>query len=187
MKFRFTDPLPDPFPAQLLPQVEWLISIPVIEKSPVDAHAAVCRLLAAPPALGESRPAIGALRFETTWATGFRRDRVQPESFPIGREEKDFGVVDILYECEEFGFYRLNIRPHGAIPLHIHRRMQEWEMVISPGLLLQGKEAPLFHQEAWRHELPHRYDNPTPEWKTVLCVDSPPFIPTDEVVVPMNS
>lgn len=183
MNLRFTDPVPPTLEAGLLLQAQWLLSIPVVEKMPMEAHAALARILAAPPALGESRAAMGALRFELSWAGGFRRDRVQPEAFPIGREEKEFGVVDILYECESFGLYRLNIRPGSGIPLHVHRQMQEWELVISEGLLLQGKPAPLHQASRWNHEVAHRYDNPSPQWKTLLCVDSPPFIPTDEIIV----
>jgi hypothetical protein len=183
MNLRFNDTVPPALENTLLPQAHWLLSIPVVEKIPIEAHAALARLLAAPPALGESRPALGALRFEMTWNGGFRRDRVQPEDFPIGREEKDFGIVDILHQCETFGLYRLNIRPGAGIPLHVHRRMQEWEMVISTGLLLQNQEAPLHHTSAWTHEVAHRYDNPSSHWKTVLCVDSPPFIPSDEILV----
>jgi hypothetical protein len=183
MKLQFHDSLPAFVTESVLPQVQWLLSIPVVQGRPADAHAAVARLLAAPPALGESRPAVGALRFELTWEQGFRRDRVQPEAFTIGREEKDLGVVDILFESQNFGLYRLNIRPGGSIPLHVHRKMQEWELVLSKGILLQGKEVAVFHHEAWQHDFPHRYDNPTSQWTTVLCVDSPAFIPIDEIPV----
>ena len=184
MELKFQDVVPPALEQALLPQARWLISISVVEKIPREAHAALARLLAAPPALGETRPGLGALRFELSWPQGgFRRDRVQPEAFKIEREEKEFGVVDILHQCEQFGLYRLNIRPGGGIPLHIHRRMQEWELVLSPGLLLQSREAPLFHASAWTYEFPHRYDNPSEDWKTVLCVDSPPFIPSDEIPV----
>ena len=33
----------------------------------------------------------------------------------------------------------------------------------------------------WPRGFPHRYDNPTALEQSVLCVDRPGFIPTDEV------
>jgi hypothetical protein len=32
-------------------------------------------------------------------------------------------------------------------------------------------------------DAPHRYDNPSDRFQTILCVDSPPFIEADEIPV----
>ena len=45
------------------------------------------------------------------------------------------GTVDVIHETREAGIYRLNVAPGRSIPLHVHRRMQESEMVITAGLL----------------------------------------------------
>ncbi len=187
MRLRWLDAFPE---SQVLlqRQIDWLAALPPLSQNREAAFEVARRLFAAPPALGEDRPQLGALRYELQFTDGnFRRDRVQPAAFPIGREEKSFGIVDILWERNGFGVYRLNIRPKGSIPLHVHRIMNEWELVISPGLLLQGNPATLLHASAWPHGLAHRYDNPHEQWQTVLCVDEPAFVPSDEIPVPLSS
>lgn len=98
-------------------------------------------------------------------------------------EQKSFGAVDVLHESGTFGIYRLRIKPGGCIPTHVHRVMEEHELVLGAGLQLQ--KAPVRRGTAfkWPRDFAHRYDNPTDTEQTVLCVDSPPFIPTDEVQV----
>ena len=98
-------------------------------------------------------------------------------------EDKGFGQVDIVHEGPSHGIYRLRVKPGGCIPTHVHRVMEEHELVLGNGLLLQGRpiqRGTAFH---WPRDFPHRYDNPTGVAQTVLCVDSPAFIPSDEVEV----
>ncbi len=82
------------------------------------------------------------------------------------------------------GIYRLRIAPGRTIPTHEHRVMNEAELVLGHGLLLQGKPVLAGTGFRWPKHLPHRYDNPRPLEQTVLCVDRPAFIPDDEVEVP---
>jgi hypothetical protein len=182
-QLHWLDPLP-PEQEALARQLEWLLALPPLLESAAATFECARRLCAAPPALGENRAPAGALRFEVRQGPSlYRRDRIQPNAFPIGREEKAFGVVDILWEGQGFGFYRLNLRPGGRIPLHVHRQMEEWELVITPGLVLQNQPAPLFHASQWKKEEPHLYGNATEQWQTLLCVDRPAFIPEDEIEV----
>jgi FolB domain-containing protein len=98
-------------------------------------------------------------------------------------ETKDFGKVDIIHVSEACGIYRLRLKPNGTIPAHVHRKMDESELVLGSGLRLQGQPvAPgsVFH---WKKDFPHRYDNPTLTEQSILCVDRPIFIESDEVVV----
>ena len=67
--------------------------------------------------------------------------------------------------------------------MHVHRAMRESEMVLSEGLLCQGRRVSpgtVFH---WPLGAAHRYDNPTDRPQTILCVDAPPFIREDEIEV----
>ena len=98
-------------------------------------------------------------------------------------ETATFGRVDIVHETSEAGIYRLNVAPHSAIPLHIHKQMRESELLLSDGLLCQGEPVAagtVFH---WPLDTPHRYENPSGRYQTILCVDSPRFIPEDEIEV----
>ena len=73
--------------------------------------------------------------------------------------------------------------PGAAIPTHVHRRMEESEMILTEGLLLQGQPATLGSARTWPLGFPHRYDNPGDEEQVILCVDRPAFIPSDEILV----
>jgi hypothetical protein len=61
--------------------------------------------------------------------------------------------------------------------------MREAEMVLGEGVLCQEKPAPAGTVHVWPHGAPHTYANPTDEVQSILCVDAPPFLPDDEVVV----
>ena len=57
--------------------------------------------------------------------------------------------------------------------------------LIRPGPIQGGAVHPYIRRATGKEEVtyPHRYDNPTERWQTVLCVDSPRFLPDDEVEV----
>jgi dihydroneopterin aldolase len=154
------------------------------------AHA-LCRYLLAPPARGVRRAQVSRVRLtmtkpealggaaipslmverDTEWADGY------------GHEQKPFGVVDIIHETTEAGIYRLNLEPGGVIPMHVHHRMQESEMVLGEGILCQGLAAPPGTVRRWPHKAPHTYKNASDDYQSILCVDCPPFDADDEVVV----
>lgn len=153
------------------------------------AHA-LSRFLLAPPALGEERARIQAATVRLTKPRALGGNGVpsltihrEASDIVLRHEEKPFGTVDILHETREVGIYRLNVAPGRSIPLHVHRVMNESEMVLGDGLLLNGKQAPAGTAHRWPHGLAHRYDNPTDRWQSILCVDSPPFVPSDEIEV----
>lgn len=154
------------------------------------AARALTRLLLAPPAPGEDRARIEAvtLRLTKPYALAghgvpsleIRRDA---REVTLEHEHKPFGTVDILDETRHVGIYRLNVAPGRGIPLHVHRAMQESEMILGEGLLCQGKPVARGTMFRWPKDAPHRYDNPSDRWQSILCVDSPPFLEADEIVV----
>jgi len=99
-------------------------------------------------------------------------------------EENPFGRVDVIHETPACGIYRLRVAPGRSIPTHLHRKMDERELVLGAGLLLQGKPVAPGSAFHWPKELPHRYDNPSSVEQTILCVDRPAFDPADEIEVP---
>jgi FolB domain-containing protein len=153
------------------------------------AHA-LARYLLAPPALGERRAQIEAISLKLTkpYALGgaavpslcIERDR---NWVSISHEEKPFGVVDIIHETRRASIYRLNVAPGAEIPLHVHKVMRESEMVLSEGLLCQNEPIAVGAVHHWPKAAAHSYANPTQKFQTILCVDSPHFIETDEIVV----
>ena len=102
----------------------------------------------------------------------------------LTHEKSDWGRIDIVIETPEpsAGLYILRIAPHQSIPLHIHRVMRERELVISHGLMSQNKAVPYGSVMHWG-DLPHTYHNPTEHFQSVLCIDTPSFLPDDEILV----
>ena len=153
------------------------------------AHALACYLLA-PPALGERRAQIQNVRIRlekplvlggvTVPSLTIERERGFAE---VTREHKPFGIVDIVHETRDAGIYRLNIAPGGSIPLHVHQVMRESELVLSDGLLCQNRPIQRGTVHRWPKGAAHTYQNPTDRYQSILCVDSPRFIESDEVVV----
>lgn len=155
------------------------------------AHA-LAKLLLAEPALGERRAAVHALRLSLSKpdALGGRavptltieRDAAWAQA-TIVRHPKKWGHVDTLHETRDAGIYRLNVAPGAAIPLHVHHVMQQSELVLGDGLLCQGRRAPMGSVFRWPKGAPHRYDNPSEHWQSILCVDTPRLSSTDELEV----
>jgi dihydroneopterin aldolase len=154
------------------------------------AHA-LCRYLLAPPAPGVRRAMVARVRLtmEKPKALGgaaVPSVTIERDAAWVGallREEKSFGTVDIIHETTEAGIYRLNLAPGGVIPMHVHRRMQESEMVLGEGVYCQGEETKPGTVRRWPHDAPHTYENRSAEHQSILCVDCPPFIPDDEIEV----
>ncbi len=175
--------------AAVAAQVAFVLTTCRFQMLETAAHA-LSRLLLAPAAPGERRAQVEALRLRLTKPAAFaghavpyleiRRDA---SDVTIEPETARFGRVDIIFETSEAGIYRLNIAPHGHIPLHAHRRMRESEMVLSEGLLCQGRPISPGTVHHWPLGAAHRYDNPTDRHQTILCVDAPPFLEDDEIEV----
>ncbi len=175
--------------AAVAAQVAFVLTTCRFQMLETAAHA-LSRLLLAPAALGERRAPVEALRLRLTKPSVFaghaipyleiRRDA---SDVTLETEQTRFGRVDIVYETSDAGIYRLNVAPHGSIPLHMHKSMRESEMVLSEGLLCQGKPVALGTVHHWPQGAAHRYDNPTHRYQTILCVDAPRFIEEDEIEV----
>lgn len=105
--------------------------------------------------------------------------------FPVRTETKAFGFVDIVFETKECGVYRERIHPRTVLPTHVHQHLDESELVLGSGLLLQGHPAAAGLAHSWPRGFAHRYENVTDTEQSFLCIDRPAFIPTDEVEVPV--
>ncbi|PTL85862.1 dihydroneopterin aldolase [Vitiosangium sp. GDMCC 1.1324] len=155
------------------------------------AAEALCRYILAPPTADTARAPVRAvtLRLSKPEALGrVGRATLQvhrtADEYQFEVEEKPFGRVDILFQDEHVGIYRLRVAPGRTIPTHEHRVMDEAELVLGHGLLLQGQPVPAGTGIRWPKHFPHRYDNPRATEQTVLCVDRPAFLSNDEVEVP---
>ncbi|MFL5346586.1 MAG: dihydroneopterin aldolase [Hyalangium sp.] len=152
------------------------------------AAEAVCRYVLAPPTEDSPRAQVRAatVRITKPEALGGRaipslQVHRTADEMHYAVEDKPFGRVDIIHESEGYGIYRLRIKPGGTIPTHVHQRMEESELVLGSGLLLQGQPVARGLAFRWPRGFLHRYDNPTAGEQTVLCVDRPRFVPSDEV------
>jgi dihydroneopterin aldolase len=105
--------------------------------------------------------------------------------FTMTTEHKHFGLVDIVFETKECGVYRERIHPRTVLPTHVHHHLDESELVLGDGLLLQGQPVAAGLAHTWPRGFPHRYENVTDIEQSFLCIDRPAFIPTDEVEVPV--
>jgi dihydroneopterin aldolase len=154
------------------------------------AARALARLLLAPPGPGEQHARIEEVTLRLTKPYALAGHGVPSleihrtaSDVRLEHEVKPFGTVDIVDETRHVGIYRLNIAPGKGIPLHVHRTMQETELVLGDALLCQGKPVPAGTVFRWPKDAAHRYDNPSDRWQSILCVDSPPFLPEDEIEV----
>lgn len=105
------------------------------------------------------------------------------DDFPSRIETKSFGFVDIVFETRECGVYRERIHPRTVLPTHVHHHLDESELVLGSGLLLQGQPAAPGLAYSWPKGFAHRWENVTDVEQSFLCIDRPAFIPTDEVEV----
>jgi dihydroneopterin aldolase len=152
------------------------------------AAETVCHYVLAPPTEDSPRAQVRAATVRVTKPEALAGRAIpslqvhrSAEEMHYGVEDKPFGRVDILHESEGYGIYRLRIKPGGTIPSHLHQTMDECELVLGSGLLLQGQPVARGMAFRWPRGFAHRYDNPSTSEQTVLCVDRPRFVPEDEV------
>lgn len=155
-----------------------------------EAAETICAYVLAEPTADGRRCKVDAVTLELTKpaalgdvATPSVRVYRHSDEYQFEIEEKYFGRVDIIAEGRDYGVYRLRIAPGGAIETHVHKRMLEHELILGGGLLLQNKPVVAGTAHSWPLNFPHRYDNPTGTEQTILCVDKPPFLPDDELMV----
>ncbi len=149
---------------------------------------ALCRTLLLPPVEPLQRRAVDAVRLKLRKPAALGSKAIPSLSVTrranqqqFLREEKSFGTVDVIHESADFGVYRLNIAPGATLPAHVHHQMHESELVLGPQLECQGRPAARGSVRRWPQGLTHGYFNPSDTWQSILCVDRPPFIETDEV------
>jgi len=151
------------------------------------AATALCRYLLAPPSEDRLRPRGVAAAVRLTKPTALH-GMGQPtltvlrysEELSIKTEEKLFGSLDILYESRDCGIYRRRLAPGRSIPTHFHQEMDESELVLGDCLKAQGTLVDSGSVLHWPRGLPHRYDNDGGTEQSLLCVNRPRFIPSDE-------
>lgn len=112
----------------------------------------------------------------------FSKEHIRKKIIPEKIEKTVFGIVEIIYEVEALGLYRLIIEPGKSIPCHFHNIMLESELILSPGLWLQGKPVKAGSARQWPKGYPHMYENKSVDPKAILCLDSPSFIASDEIL-----
>ncbi|MFW5925168.1 MAG: dihydroneopterin aldolase [Myxococcota bacterium] len=153
------------------------------------AHV-LAKVLLLPPPPGRRRAQVERVRLRLTKPDALRGQgvpslEVEREAgfAAYGYEQKPFGTVDVVHETRDAGVYRLNVSPGRSIPLHVHRTMDEAEMVLTQGLHVQDRPVRAGTVHRWPHDVPHRYHNPSDKTQSILCVDSPPFTEEDEIAV----
>ena len=154
------------------------------------AAEAVAAWLLLPPSLDVPRPhpevvevsltKLVALSGAAVPTLELRRDR---SDYEFVTESKSFGLIDVVFETKECGVYRERVHPHTVLPTHVHQHLDESELVLGDGLLLQNEPVSAGIAHTWPRGFPHRYENRTDVEQSFLCIDRPAFIPTDEVEV----
>ncbi|MBZ5708716.1 dihydroneopterin aldolase [Nannocystis pusilla] len=151
------------------------------------AAEAVAAWLLLPPSPDVPRPQVDAVEVRlSTRAAGTLELHRTRRDFEFVTETKAFGFVDVVFEAEECGVYRERLHPHSVLPTHVHHHLDETELVLGDGLLLQGAPVLAGTAHTWPRAFPHRYDNPTDRQQSFLCIDRPAFIPTDEIEVDVS-
>jgi len=155
------------------------------------AAQALCAYLLADPPADREQARVEAVRLQLRKPSALKSEAIPGltvlrtrDDIRIGLEVNGFGKVDLVHESTDCGVYRLRIPAGGHIPAHYHEQMAEAEMALSDGLLLQGKPLAAGLAHFWPHSFVHRYDNPTDTERTILCVNRPAFIPSDEIPAP---
>ena len=154
------------------------------------AAEAVAAWVLAPPSADVPRPQVEevdvrlsklvALSGAAVPTLEIHRDR---SDFVMKIEPKTFGFVDVIFETKECGVYRERISAKTVLPTHVHRELDESELVLGSGFLLQGKPVEAGVAHTWPRGFAHRYENPTDIEQSFMCIDRPAFIYTDEVEV----
>lgn len=160
------------------------------------AAEAVAAWLLAPPSADVPRPQVDVVDVRLSKLVALSGAAVptleiqrSKSDYDFVTETKPFGFVDVVFETKECGVYRERIHPHTVLPTHVHQHIDESELVLGDGLLLQGEPVSAGTAHTWPRGFPHRYENRTDVEQSFLCIDRPAFIPSDEVEVdvPLDS
>lgn len=154
------------------------------------AAEALCAYLLAPPTDDRPHPPVHAVTLTLTKPDALAGDARAsltvtrtPHDLAITHEPRHHGSAELVYLGRDCSIYRLHVRPHGVIATHVHHAMEEHELVLGANLLVQGVAVAPGTAHHWPHGLPHRYDNPSDVEQTVLCINRPRFVASDQVEV----
>lgn len=143
------------------------------------AHALSTYLLA-PPAPGERRAQVAAVKLRLTKPEALRGNAVpsltieRDASFAETVQKKaPFGTVDIINETREAGIYRLNLAPGRQVPLSVHPRAVGAAMALSDGLTCDEQVLEIGSVCRTTDGQRHTYANPTRRHRTILLVHCP--------------
>ena len=126
------------------------------------------------------RPMVQFVDVRVAGSTGDAHTCLAATDAQYETEVQSFGEVDIVHEAAECGVYLERLPPGAVLPTHHHRTLDEWELVLGDGLLLQGAPVAAGVAHHWPRRFPHRYENASAVEQAFLCVDRPAFVPTDE-------
>lgn len=162
---------------RLVPQLSLISAFVQVECS-LDLLDFVAKYLAYMGVEGEHR---------LSWTTDSCREKLTITKNLVYRkpeeERQSFGKVEIIASTSKSGLYVLIINSGESIPPHFHRIMSEIEHLLDSGLFLQGKPVAKGMTLKWPTNFVHTYHNPTESPKKILCLNSPPFDPSDEILV----
>lgn len=154
------------------------------------AAEALARYLLAPPTEDVPRARVEAVTLRLSKPRALAGSAVaalqihrQAEEMDYPLEEKGSYRVDRIFEDPACGISRLRVAPRSRIPTHVHRVMDESELVLGDRLHLQGRPVRAGSAFHWPKDFPHLWENRSDTEQSILCVDRPSFIPEDEIVV----
>ena len=174
--------------ARLAGELRFIAEHGELELLETAAHAMAAYVLA-PPTQDARRAAVNEVTLRLSKPTALS-GKAMPSiivhrgahDYVYKHESRPWGAADVIYQTPSCGIYRLRIRAGGQIPAHVHRTTRESELVLGSGLFLQGKPVRRGTAHTWPHGHAHRYDNPSPIEQTILCINRPPFVPSDEIL-----
>ena len=150
----------------------------------------MARYLLAPPAPNQPRAQIESVKLRLTKRgalPGFAVPGLEIERerawCVLETKTKAYGKLDVIYETKDAGIYRHHLTPGQPIALHMHREMRESEMILTDGLLCQGKKCPAGAVYRWPLGAAHGYENPSEYVQSILCVARPRFLEHDVTLV----
>ncbi len=151
---------------------------------------ALCRTLLLPPAEAERRAAVESVRLRIEKPQGLLGQAIPCLEISRHRDDMDyrvkersFGVLHVAHETPNIGIYRLDLAPGQSVPLHMHPMLQEAEMLLSDGILVQNVAGSRGSIRLWPKCFPHGYENPTEETQGILCLCRPSYSDAGEVLV----
>jgi dihydroneopterin aldolase len=97
-------------------------------------------------------------------------------------EQRPYGELDKVFSAHSCGIARLRLGSGRSTPTSALRNVTRSELVLTSGLLLQGRPVAAGTARQWPKGVPHRYDNPSDHEASVLFVDRPAGGDDEEVL-----